>query len=201
MNQFCHSHRHTTKITLNERSKQKLKRNFNQKHKNKTKLKRNLNVHNKLLELLCPRYLCGCSSKLETNLLDTDCSLRITVQSSWKKKYNQTFTFTQSKHSYAFKANFSDQTFKIMWATMKQNFFRIFAVPPQSSIQLLSFWSLWKGAPHQSDWNFASIETKTMISCILEATFFDARTETDKSVVSRKHLQLNHWRMLKRRMI
>jgi hypothetical protein len=40
-----------------------------------------------------------------------------------------------------------------------------------------------------------------MIGCILEATFFDARTETDKSVVSLKHLQLNHWRMLKRRMI
>ena len=97
---------------------------------------------------------------------------------------------------------------KLFWSNFQDHVsnneaisFRIFAVPPQSSIQLLSFWSLRKGAPHQSDWNFASIETKTMIGCILEATFFDAWTETDKSVVSLKHLQLNHWRMLKRRMI
>ena len=102
---------------------------------------------------------------------------------------------THSKQTFLIK-NFQDHV-----SNNEANSFRIFAVPRQSSMQLLSFWSLWKGAPHQSDWNFASIETKTMIGCILEATFFDARTETDKSVVSLKHLQLNHWRMLKRRMI
>ena len=48
-----------------------------------------------------------------------------------------------------------------------------------------------KGAPHRSDSDFASEETKRMIGCTLEAMLFDARIETDESVISLRHLQLN----------
>ena len=72
---------------------------------------------------------------------------------------------------------------------------------PQCGIHHFSSWLLRKGAPHRSDWNFTSVETKRTIGCTLEAMLFDARIETDKSVNSLRHLQLNplrwKWRMLK----
>ena len=146
------------KFTLNERSKQKTQTEILTKNTETKQNSRETRMYKINNWNFCALATC------------------VTVRQSWRPTYLIQFVHLGSqsnhlrknriKHSHSHIQNIhthSKQTFLIKdhVNNNEANSFRIFAVPPQSSIQLLSFWPLWKGAPHQSDWNFASIETKT----------------------------------------